>query len=173
MAPCRVIDITGQCSGPKGGDYVLQTQDIESHEKEFGILEKGTIVLVRTGWSRFYPDGPASYLGFDETVQGPYNPHTSRLRFPGIGIEAAKLLVKRQVAGVGLDGASLDPGSSANFMVHRILLQAGIYGIENINANINDVPISGSSLVVMPTKITGGSGAPARVVCVTTGRLDK
>eukprot|EP01126_Amoeba_proteus_P065894 TRINITY_DN9443_c0_g2_i1.p1 TRINITY_DN9443_c0_g2~~TRINITY_DN9443_c0_g2_i1.p1 ORF type:complete len:117 (+),score=18.82 TRINITY_DN9443_c0_g2_i1:340-690(+) len=92
MAPCRVIDITGQCSGPKGGDYVLQTQDIESHEKEFGILEKGTIVLVRTGWSRFYPDGPASYLGFDETVQGPYNPHTSRLRFPGIGIEAAKLL---------------------------------------------------------------------------------
>lgn len=60
--------------------------------------------------------------------------------------------------------ASLDPGNSADFIAHRILLGAGIYGIENINGNIDLLPRSGFTLLVMPLKLAGGSGAPARVV---------
>lgn len=60
--------------------------------------------------------------------------------------------------------ASLDPGSSKTFETHRILLGAGIYGIENIHENIFALPPTGASLIVMPMKIQGGSGAPARVV---------
>lgn len=45
-----------------------------------------------------------------------------------------------------------------------MLLGAGIYGIENVNGAIDQLPPSGYTLVVMPMKITGGSGAPARVV---------
>jgi kynurenine formamidase len=48
--------------------------------------------------------------------------------------------------------------------VHCILLGAGIYGIENLNGNIDQLPASGFTLIVMPMKIGGGSGAPARVV---------
>jgi len=60
--------------------------------------------------------------------------------------------------------ASLDPGNSMDFIAHRILLGAGIYGIENVNYNIDKLPNAGFSLIVMPMKLTGGSGAPARVV---------
>ena len=60
--------------------------------------------------------------------------------------------------------ASLDPGNSVDFIAHRILLGAGIYGIENVNYNIDKLPNSGFSLIVMPMKLMGGSGAPARVV---------
>jgi kynurenine formamidase len=60
--------------------------------------------------------------------------------------------------------ASLDRGKSRDFAVHCILLGAGIYGIENVNGNIDQLPASGFTLIVMPMKIGGGSGAPARVV---------
>ena len=36
--------------------------------------------------------------------------------------------------------------------------------IENIHQNIFALPPTGASLIVMPMKIQGGSGAPARVV---------
>ena len=62
--------------------------------------------------------------------------------------------------------ASLDPGSSRDFAVHRIILGANIYGIENINHNIDLLPSTGFTLMVMPLKLTGGSGAPARVTAV-------
>lgn len=62
------------------------------------------------------------------------------------------------------DTASLDPGSSVDFIAHRILLGAGIYGIENINSNIDLLPRTGFTLLVMPLMLAGGSGAPARVV---------
>jgi kynurenine formamidase len=60
--------------------------------------------------------------------------------------------------------ASLDAGANGLFEVHRIILGANIYGIENLNENIECVPPTGSSIMVMPMKITGGSGGPARVV---------
>jgi kynurenine formamidase len=51
-------------------------------------------------------------------------------------------------------------------MTHRIILSAGIYGIENINSGIDALPPAGFTLCVMPMKISGGSGAPARVVAM-------
>ena len=71
--------------------------------------------------------------------------------------------VSRRVAGVGVDTASIDAGSSKDFIVHKILLSNGIYGIENINTHLGELPPRGSTLFVMPMKIGGGSGAPARV----------
>jgi kynurenine formamidase len=62
--------------------------------------------------------------------------------------------------------ASLDAGCEKRFIAHRSLLGAGIYGVENINSQIDFLPASGFTLVVMPLKITGGSGAPARVVAM-------
>lgn len=66
--------------------------------------------------------------------------------------------------------ASLDTGNSTDFIAHRILLGAGIYGIENLNGNIDLVPSAGSTLIVMPMKLAGGSGAPARVVATIPNR---
>jgi kynurenine formamidase len=101
IAPSRVIDISQKCSD-HGPDYTLTVNDIEAHEELHGRIEQGCIVLVRTGWSRRWKEGAKSYLGFDEATEGPYD-DKSQLSFPGIGVDAAHLLVERKVAAVGLD----------------------------------------------------------------------
>lgn len=105
IAPCRLIDISRQCDpiATEGSNYVLSPEDILGYEREHGSLVAGDIVLIRTGWSQFYPLGPKKYLGFDEKTQGPYDPATSELSFPGIGFEASKLLIERKISAVGLD----------------------------------------------------------------------
>ena len=101
-----------------------------------GAIPDGAIVLVRTGWGRFWPD-KKRYLGSD--VPG----DTAHLHFPGIGRDAAEWLVaRRKVAGVGIDTASLDHGPSRDFIAHRVLNGAGIYGLENV-AHLDRVPERG------------------------------
>ena len=57
-------------------------------------------MVVDSGWSQRWPD-PEAVLNFDaEGVR----------RFPGVGKEAAQLLVERGVKGVGVDTMSLDVG---------------------------------------------------------------
>jgi len=101
ISECRVIDISAKCLSPEGRDYALTAEDILEHEALFGILLSGTIVLIRTGWSKYYPKGSIEYLGFDHT--SPYDPATSNLNFPGIGVDAANLFIERQISAVGLD----------------------------------------------------------------------
>lgn len=100
MSDVFVIDIVAKCEDP---NYILTSQDIIDFESFHGVLPKGTIVLIRTGWSRFYAQGAKAYLGFDSSIDGPYDVNSSTLSFPGIGVEAANLLVERKVAAVGLD----------------------------------------------------------------------
>ena len=103
--------------------------------------------------------------GFDEATDGPYDTRTSDLAFPGISKAAAELLVARRVAGVGIDTASIDAGACKDFVVHKVLLGNNVYGIENLNTRLREVPPVGATLFVLPMKIHG-SGAPARVVAL-------
>jgi kynurenine formamidase len=103
IAPCRVIDIESLCSVESGKDYTLSVRDIEEHEITYGTITSGSIVLVRTGWSQYYHQGSAAYLGFDKTVHGNYDLATSILSFPGLSPEVCELFVSRKVAAVGLD----------------------------------------------------------------------
>ena len=138
---------------------------ITHHEAEHGPLPRGCIVLCDTGWAARYALGAAAYLGFDEAEArgGALDAASLRLAFPGIAPDAAALLVQRGVAAVGLDTASLDPGACKEFTAHRLLLAAGIYGIENLTSDVATLPPKGATVVVAPLKIAGGSGAPARV----------
>lgn len=101
----RVIDISKNCSNNDnvGINYILSSDDILEHEKEYGILEPHSIVIIRTGWSMYYKTGSLQYIGYEESLHGPYNPNVSKLCFPGIGEEAAHLLVQRKVVAVGID----------------------------------------------------------------------
>lgn len=47
-----------------------------------------------------------------------------------------------------------------------MLLGGGVYGIENINSAIDSLPSTRFTLIVLPLKITGGSGSPARIIAV-------
>jgi kynurenine formamidase len=117
IAPCRVIDVSGNSDEASLADYALTDADILTHEAQHGQLLPGSIVVLRFGWWRRYTRGAKEYLGYDELLDGPYNSATSTLRFPGISPAASTLLVARHVAGVGLDTGKLTATTSR----HRVI----------------------------------------------------
>lgn len=157
IAPAVVIDITQKATDDP--DYELQVADITEFETAHGTIPPGTIVLLRTGWSRYWPDRRA-YLG-DDTPGDATNLH-----FPSYGEAAARLLVEeRGVGALGVDAASIDIGASADFRVHQVAGAAGVPGLENL-MSLDRLPATGALLFALPMKIAGGSGAPLRAVAL-------
>ncbi len=157
IGPAVVLDIAARAAAEP--DYRLTAADILAWEAEHGTIPAGSIVLLRTGWSEFWPE-TGRYLGSD--VAG----DASNLHFPSYGEEAARLLVEeRRVAALGVDTASIDHGPSRDFLVHRIAGAADVLGLENL-AHLDQLPPTGSTVFALPMKIAGGSGGPLRAVAL-------
>lgn len=157
IAPAVVIDVSAQAAEDR--NYRLSAVDVLGFEQQHGRIEGGSIVLLRTGWSEFWPDA-AAYLGDDTPGDA------SNLQFPSYGADAARLLVEdRQVVMLGVDTASIDYGKSADFIVHRIAAAENVGGLENLAA-LGQLPPAGFILMALPMKIQGGSGGPVRVVAL-------
>ena len=155
IGPAVVIDVSEKAAANR--DYRVTPEDVLAFEAEHGRIEAGMRVLVRTGWSRRWPDATA-YLG--------HATDAAKLHFPSYGAEAAKLLVvERKVALLGIDTASIDYGPAADFPVHRIAAAADVPGLENITG-LEALPPRGATLIALPMKIAGGSGGPTRVVAL-------
>ncbi len=87
----------------------------------------------------------------------------AHLQFPGFSAEAVDFLLKqRKVAAIAVDTASMDPGNSKDFPVHRLWLGANKPGVENI-ANADKLPEAGATIFCIPMKMGKGTGAPTRV----------
>jgi kynurenine formamidase len=157
IGPAVVIDISAKArSNP---DYRLSLDDVRAFEKTNGPIKAGTIVLLRTDWSKRWPNRKA-YLGDDTKGDA------SKLRFPSFGVEAARLLINElRVAAIGIDAASIDYGASKDFMVHRVAGAANVPGFENLT-NLDQLPATGAVVVALPMKIEGGSGGPLRAVAL-------
>jgi kynurenine formamidase len=154
-----VVDVSEACV--KRADYQIPRQDLLNWEKRHGHIPAGAIVLLRTGFGRFWPD-LKTYLGTAE--RGPRA--VSKLHFPGLSpIAAAWLAETRKVAAVGIDTASIDYGQSKLYETHQALFAAGVPAFENV-ANLEKVPETGATVIALPMKIRGGTGAPLRIVAV-------
>ncbi len=139
--------------------YRLTPEDIAAFERDHGPIPAGAIVLLRTGWSRFWPD-VKQYLGDDTPGDA------SKLRFPGYGVEAARLLVEqRHVAVLGIDTASIDYGPSTDFMAHRIGAARDVANLENLTG-LAELPATGATVIALPMKVAKGSGGPVRVIAL-------
>lgn len=157
VGPAEVIDVSGAAAA--NPDYLLTAKDITDWEARHGKLPDHAILLIRTGWGKYWGD-KKKYLGTDKPGD------TANLHFPGVSSEAAELLAKqRHIDAVGLDTPSLDHGPSKDFMTHRILLGANIYGLENV-ANLDKLPATGATLIALPMKIKGGTGGPTRIIAI-------
>jgi kynurenine formamidase len=154
-AKAIVLDIRSQArSNP---DYMLQVDDIDEWEKQYGSIPKNSMVFLLTGWGQYWPD-PAQYLGSPT----PKDSHT--LHFPGFSREAVSFLInERAINGIGIDTASIDRGQSQTFQAHQILGKANRFAIENL-ANLEKLPPRGAVVTALPMKIKGGTGAPVRVI---------
>lgn len=156
VGPAVVIDVRTACAADP--DHAVSAGELRAWEDRHGPIPEGSIVVLFTGWGERWPDRRA-YLGDDTPGDA------TRLHFPGLSAEGARHLVSRRVAGVGIDTASIDPGPSRDFIAHRILADADIYTLENLDA-VERLPARGASLIALPMKIGGGTGGPARVVAV-------
>lgn len=154
-----IIDISEKALANR--DYLVSIADFTGWERIYGQIPERAIVLLHTGYGRFWPD-PLAYTGTElfgaEAVQ--------HLSFPGLDPEAAEWLVdNRGINAIGIDTPSIDRGKSTHFKSHRILCAADITIYENV-ANLDQLPPKGSFIIALPMKIKGGSGAPLRIVAM-------
>lgn len=139
---CMVIDVSGKCFER----YSLSVQDLADFESKYGLIQKGSCVMVKTGWSKFWHI-PSKY----------HNNHV----FPSVSSEAASLLLERGVSAIGIDTLSPDRPEDG-FKVHKLFLGADKIIIENV-ANLGMLT-TGSFVMVLPIKIKDGTEAPVRIV---------
>jgi kynurenine formamidase len=164
VAPAVVIDVSAKAATDPL--YRLTRDDVLGFERRHGRIGRGTIVLLRTGWSSRWPDRQA-YFG--DATPG----DASKLRFPSYGSGAAELLVReRRVAALGADVASIDYGPSTDFAVHRIAAAADVPGFENLT-RLDELPPTGALVIALPIKIEGGSGGPLRAIALVPRRRQR
>ena len=153
------VNIIEQCAHDR--DYRVVISDFERWEAEHGRIPHDAIVLLDTGYARFWPDR-RDYLGTDLRGQE----GVRELHFPGLHPEAAAWLVhERRVKAVGIDTASIDLGQSTQFETHVALLSQNVPVFENLS-NLHDLPARGFDVIALPMKIAGGTGGPLRIIAV-------
>lgn len=159
LGPALVIDVVAQAERDR--DYQVTVDDLLRVEREQGEIPRGAVLLVRTGFSRRWPDAER-YLG--TAARGA--DAVRNLHFPGLHPDAARWLVaNRPVKAVGIDTASIDYGRSALYESHRVLFERNIPAFENLTA-LERLPPRGAFVVALPMKIGGGSGAPLRAIAI-------
>jgi kynurenine formamidase len=153
-----VVDVTE--AAESDADYQVSVADLQRAEQG-GAIPPDAIVLIRTGFSRRWPDA-ARYLGTPARGESA----VAQLHFPGLHPDAAKwLIAERRIKAIGIDTASIDYGQSTGFESHRLLYERDIPAFENLTA-LERLPQRGAVVVALPMKIRGGSGAPLRAIAI-------
>ncbi len=154
------IDVSAKVSNNR--DYQISVEDFTNWEKKENIqIPDGSIVLLQTGFSKFYPD-KVKYLGTDQRgIEA-----LKYLHFPGLSPEAAKWLIEnRKIHAIGIDTPSIDYGQSQYFTSHVTLMTQNIPAFENLT-NLDKLPKKGFLVIALPMKIKGGTGGPLRIVAL-------
>ena len=108
VCEAAVLDVRAACAADP--DYLLAPPTCSSTRPRTARCRARSAVLVCTGWG---------------ALRGDARRYVGDLRFPGVSAEAARLLVERGVAGIGIDTLSVDAGTSTDFAVHYTTLPAG------------------------------------------------
>jgi kynurenine formamidase len=146
-------------------DYQVTRADLAAHERRHGRIARRSIVLLRTGYGKFWPD-LERYMGTAERGEAA----VPKLHFPGLHPDAARWLVReRRIRAVGLDTASIDYGQSTLFESHRILGAANVPVFENV-ANMRRLPAENFIFIGLPMKIERGTGGPLRAMAIVPRR---
>ena len=138
-------------------DYMITVADIEAAMTRQNVeVRKGDAVLIRTGWGRLWAVDNARFIKGE----------------PGIGLEAAEFLVKRNVMMVGSDNWAVEvrpyPDSGLFLPVHGYLLNInGIYLIENLDLEaLARDKANEFAFIVAPLKLRGGTGSSVAPIAV-------
>lgn len=153
IVPSVVIDI--QERALKNSDTMLSVDDIIIFEKKYGRIPSHSCVLLYTGWDKKLND--PSFIGLDNHLIKHY---------PGFSNDAIQFLInERDIAGIGIDNLSFDPGIDEDYSGHKILFAAGKWGIECV-ANISKLPKTGAVIIIGAPKVGGATGGFSRIYAV-------
>lgn len=146
IRPLVVINIEDKVTKDFG--YSLQVTDIEEFEKKHGKIPEGSVVFVRSGWSKEWPD-PAL---------------AKRKPFPGVGLEALKFLHnERKILFHGHE--PLDTDATPTLEGEHWLMHNGFAQAEGV-ANLDKVPETGALVAIGFPKFGGGLGGYARYIAI-------
>ncbi len=143
IAPCVVINVSSFAQAKT----VVSKADIESFEKQYKTIPADCVAIIHTGWDKYWSNSEK---------------YRNNLVFPSLSVEAAELLLQRDVVGIAIDTLSPDRPESG-YPVHKLILGAGKYIIENV-ANASKLPPTGSYLIALPLNIKDATEAPMRLV---------
>ncbi len=151
-----LLDVAGLDGGPHLQAGRAITPEDLAKAAEGLTIEPGDMVLIRTGWGRYFGTDNAKYLAGS----------------PGIDVPAARWLTAQGVVAIGSDNMALEvlpnPDHSLALPVHQhCLAEAGVHIIENLA--LEELAADGVRsfcLIVLPPKMRGATGAPVRPVAL-------
>ena len=149
-------------AGLDGGQFLepgraVSPDELQRAADTAGVsIEAGDIVLIRTGWGRFFGTDNARYVAGE----------------PGIDVAAARWLTSRDVVAIGCDNMAVEvlpnPDRSLMMPVHQhVLAEAGVYLIENLALDeIASERLTTFCFILLATKYKGATGCPVRPVAL-------
>lgn len=155
ITPVYVINIESKAK--TNASALLDKTDAQNFEKDNKLrIKEKSIILMNSGWGKHWPD-KEKYFGNDRD-------DSTDFHFPGFHPDAVDwLITERKIVGIGVDTPSVDNGPSTKFETHVRACKDNVFGLENV-AKVDKIPAFGATLRVMPLKIGGGSGGPARIL---------
>lgn len=154
VLPLIVIDKSKEAESDN--DFSLRVQDILDFEAEYGEIEAGTFVALRTDWSKRWPDKDL----FNNKDKDGHN------HIPGWGLEALQFLfTERNINAIGHE--TFDTDSAADFRKNGTLdgeyfvLDQDTYQIE-LMTNLDKLPAKGAVIFNIVPKPEKASGFPVR-----------
>jgi kynurenine formamidase len=151
MRRAVLLDIAGALSVEAlDAEITIRAEHLDAAVRaQQAAIERGDIVLLRTGWGQYWND-PPRYL-----AQG---------HGPGPEIEGARWLSERGVFAVGSDTLAFEKAPNTGSPVHaHLLVDCGIHIFEALNLEeIARERVTHFLFVAAPLKIRGGTGSPVR-----------
>jgi kynurenine formamidase len=146
VRPLVVISIVPQVR--KDFNYSLKVSDIRKWEIDHGTIPAGSVVFVRSDWSKRWPSSELPKLK----------------KFPGVSLKALEFLhQERHILFHGHE--PLDTDSSPTLAGESWLMHHGYAQAEGV-ANLDQVPPTGCLVDIGYPKFGGGVGGYARFVAI-------
>lgn len=146
IRPLVVINMEDQVKADFG--YALKVADIDAFEAEHGRISEGSVVFVRSGWSKEWPSEDLA----------------KKKPFPGVSLDALKFLhLERKILFHGhepLDTDAMPTLDGEYWLMHNGYAQA-----EGVT-NLDKMPPVGALVAIGYPKFGGGLGGYARYIAI-------
>ena len=131
-------------------NYHLTADDVRTWERTHGMVPAGSVVMVRSDWSKRWPD--ASRI---QPADG---------KFPGVTLDALKLLhLERKILLHGHE--PLDTDSTPTLVGEDWLMNNGYMQAEGVT-NLDQVPATGALVAIGFPRLKGGTGGFASFTAI-------